>query len=675
MNTPEQEKFDIKSLVEETPFESLSAQAFLKKWGEMNDGVKIEFLPRKEWEVQKETGLFQKNKSGKEMLFLPEDLHLWEMVGIMEEVDQKTFSENPEKWLKKKVEMNALGKMFKNAGAYISERLSSVEEGKEIAEAMAEEFSSYGNLLVKEVPGSTELTPEETQTVDEWFLGKNIAVSRMGKVEDPEEKEEARKEAIAQFFRVAEKAFALKKRELPSSEEGIELWKKTTPIHSSFLQKVERSIEREVEKPKWEMSGAIFRSGIENILKNLERPDGKKAVSFAAASFEKMFGKKAVASFFGEKEKLVESLHLSDLKNELEETRRSGNADAISLKESQIAFKIQRAVSSFPYRSNSNNPAEIVAEKYINCVGASTIGGALLSEVGIKYLVGAVPEHSVTLLVTSDGKVIWQDMLNPHINEELTDALLEGKNWQGKPLSVADIAEFSKNPSSEGLMFDIKGEMYRKKVPSIDEGSRQYITVFPPETGQQIQILSNTASTLSKLGNYEEAIEACRQVISLSPKYLPVYNNLGYSLAHLGREEEALAVYKKALDMNSEYSLAYDGIGQIYFQQGRFKESKEVFEKAVSVHSKDPHAHFGLGRTLMKMGNSDEAMREFNETISLNHSLAEPYFYLAELSLASGKKEEAIASYEDFLARADEKTDPKKIMSAKESLQKLKINN
>lgn len=77
----------------------------------------------------------------------------------------------------------------------------------------------------------------------------------------------------------------------------------------------------------------------------------------------------------------------------------------------------------------------------------------------------------------------------------------------------------------------------------------------------------------------------------------------------------------------------------------------------------------------MKMGNSDEAMREFNETISLNHSLAEPYFYLAELSLASGKKEEAVASYEDFLARADEKTDPKKIMSAKESLQKLKINN
>ena len=122
-----------------------------------------------------------------------------------------------------------------------------------------------------------------------------------------------------------------------------------------------------------------------------------------------------------------------------------------------------------------------------------------MKEAGLNYLVGDVPEHSILFLVTSDGQVEWRDMLSASFNERLTDEMIKGQKRDSKPLTTNDIIAFSQKPSPEGLMFDIDSLKYRKKLPWVQEGQRQYVTIFEPEYGQQIQILYNTGNALSSL--------------------------------------------------------------------------------------------------------------------------------------------------------------------------------
>ncbi len=674
MNPSEQKTFNIKEKTEQIPFGTLSSQSFLKKWAEINDGTEITFLERKEWEEKKKIGFFQKKENGKMMLFLPQDLHLWEMVGIMEEIDRDTFVEKSERAREKKEEMEALGKMFMNTASYLSERISFLPEGKEIAKEMAEEFYSYGKLLSPEENSEKrELTQEETAETDKWILGEDLVLSRMGKIEDEKEKEEKRREILSQFFRVAQKAFALQNRNLSEPKEKAKPWESSTPVHSSFLQKIDQSIQNEVEKPKWELDGAIFRRGVENLLKNLEQPVKKEIIGSVESFIKNLFGGDAASSFSEQSNTLFESLHLSELKKEIEEVRKSGDPLKIGRKEAEISSKIQRAVSSFRYRGSSNNPAEIILTKYINCVGASIIGGALLSEAGIDYLVGSVPEHSFLFFVTSDGRVVWQDMLAPHLNEELHDSFLSGVLKNDNPITVSDIVAFSKNPSAQGFTFEVKGDIYEEKMPFFVERERKYITLFPPKEGQQIQLLGNTADALIKVGRYEEAVDASREVLTLSPNHPNLYSNLGYALMKQGRNKEAIVEYKKALALDSEYHLAYNGIGQSLFNLGNFSEAKETFEKEISLNPHNERAHYGLGKALVMLDVYDkEAEKEFLEAISLNDRFSNPYFSLAELLKKEERNIEAIRVYQDFLARADDEEDAENIKTAKEAIKNIK---
>ena len=187
------------------------------------------------------------------------------------------------------------------------------------------------------------------------------------------------------------------------------------------------------------------------------------------------------------------------------------------------SHKIQKAVSGFPYKPDANNPAEMVANQYINCVGASTLGGALMKEAGLCYLVGFVPEHSILFLITEDGHVEWRDMLNVAFNENLTDGMIVGKTQDGLPLTVADITAFSHNPKPEGLMFDIESSKYQEKLRWVKEGQRQFVAIFEPEYGQQAQVLCNTGNALVTLGRHKEAIEAYQKFISLANKREDAY--------------------------------------------------------------------------------------------------------------------------------------------------------
>ena len=494
----EQPKFEIQPTIEQKPFESRAVQSFFTEWCEINDSIQLQVVDREQWDTRGMQGILEKRPDGKQTLFIPEDLQLWEMVGVMEVVDKDTFAAKPERGTQAKEKMLALGKTFENAGVYIARRLSGIENGREIAEALALEFYQYGQSLsqgkAQEISqidelASRDLTPQETETVDQFLAGDTLYEQRKQKVEqlvagNQTEKdalyETQRQKTLAQFFRVAEKAFTLSKprresfahilkKKLNEKIKSISIrekrnqrakedaksqawkqyqsllnrtlsvedekekkrlediiftrkpWISTTPTHTAFLNKISSGIIKQIETPKREFEMAIFRRGMELLQRNMpfdKLPDGVKNTYLRWKNGETT---------------LREALKIDELKTQLEQMRQKNDTAQISKLEREIADKIQSAVSSFPYRSNANNPSEMIANQHINCLGASTLGGALMKEAGLNYLVGDVPEHSILFLVTSDGQVELRDMLSASFNERLTDEMIKGQKRDSKP--------------------------------------------------------------------------------------------------------------------------------------------------------------------------------------------------------------------------------------------------
>jgi len=567
----EQSKFEIRPIIEQKPFENPAVQSFFSRWCKINDSIEPQTISRDDWEKRGIEGILEKRPDGKQTLFIPSDLQLWEMVGVMEVVDSDTFATKPERRIEAKEKMLALGRTFENAGVYLARRLDGIEEGKEIAEALALEFYQYGQSLtqgktkkisqIDEIP-LRDLAPKETEAMDQFLGGDTLYESRKqrvqkltagGQTEKNKLYEAQRQKTLAQFFRVAEKAFALKSKNadgrLQKSPAKLKPWQSDAPIHSAFLKRIERALTKQIETPKREFETAVFRRGLEKLTSEMKERGWKQGIN--------SFFKKLGLNLRFEQKRLAETLNIPQLKNDLEAIRKEEDPASISAKEREIADKIQRAVSNFPYQSKANNPAEMVANQHINCVGASTLGGALMKEAGLHYLVGDVPQHSILFLVTSDGQVEWRDMLNASFNEHLTDEMIKGQRRDGKPLIVNDIVAFSQKPSPEGLMFDIDSPKYREKLRWVKGGQHQYVTVFKPEYGQQIQILYGTGCALFSLGRNEEAIEAYRQAIGVDPKYAHPYYGLGNVLYSLSRSEEAVKAYKNFIDLADKKSDDY----------------------------------------------------------------------------------------------------------------------
>jgi len=362
-------------------------------------------------------------------------------------------------------------------------------------------------------------------------------------------------------------------------------------VETSEMEKILESVgkpenaritRREVESPKNELAGFLFRRGNKVLEQNMPYDSIKRAAKNALLSWKN-----------GEKT-LREAFRVEALRSELNEVKKTGDIRAIVDKEIEIADKIQMVVREYPHLDNSQHPAEMIQNKKINCRGASLLGGQILSDIGIKYLVGDLPRHSILVLCLSDGTLEWCDMRAPQYNDFITDEMVTGISKTGAKLSLKDAVAYSKDPTPDGLMFDIVGDEYRKKLSWVKKGQRQFLTLFPPELGSQMQVLNGVAFELVDLGineidetkkktYFRQAVEACKLSTAYEPKYEYAYNTMGEALCKLGQYEEALKAYQSSREVNSMNTPCHYGLGEANFALGRKKEALASYKKYLEI--------------------------------------------------------------------------------------------
>ena len=370
-----------------------------------------------------------------------------------------------------------------------------------------------------------------------------------------------------------------------ASEEMIKI------LEIAGKQKNSRTTRRAMESPRNELANFLFQKGIKLLMKNMPFDSLQR------------YAKNALLSWKQGQKTLKEAFCTDNLRSELEEVKKTGNISLIVEKEIEIADKIQMILREYPYLLDSQQPAEIIQNKSINCRGATVLGGAILSEVGIKYLVGDVPKHSILVLLLSDDRLEWRDMQAPSFNEFLTDEMIRGFSKTGTPLSLKDALEYAKDPTPDGLMLDILGDEYRRKLSWVKNGQRQFLTLFPPVLGAQMQVLNGIAFNLNELGlneknpvrkneYFSQAIEACKLSIAYEPKYEYAHNTMGESLCKLGKYDEAIDAFQKSFAINPWNASCHYGLGKAYFAFNKNKESLASYRRYIELADPDTEGNW-----------------------------------------------------------------------------------
>jgi len=488
------------------------------------------------------------------------------------------------------------------AGIYLNDYLPAFSEkdqrARQIAENISSEFYNYGNLLQgrdegkKEIPQGSFLSPEDKTKLDQWFLGKEAyqrRVERFGGNPSEQQKDEYRKKFIPSYFRaLAGEGY---------KAEGDKPWETKVGPRQRLQDQAREQITKVIETPQKEMETAIFRRGLETLVTEMKMIGWRRAV-------QNLLAEGADLDIATEQVKLYNQLEIPRLKQELERARESGDIKWISFKELQIAKKIQRAVTSFPYASGeetdyeSNNPADMVKNQYVNCVGSSILGGGLLDEVGIKYLHADLLKHSATVLLTSDEKAYWQDFTPPggsffNYHEIKPEMIEEGEfpvlfNFPNRGIQI---------------QFQMGFERFR-------------INLSNPEKGLQSHLLINTAKFLGEIGRKRREAEAYKAAIRLDLIHAIPYHGLGDALDELGRKSEAIDAYRQAINLDSRYVYAYNNLGVLLQRLGRKSEAIELYRQAINVDPDYPLPYSNLGLVLSGLGRKSEAIEAYQKFLS-----------------------------------------------------------
>ena len=98
-------------------------------------------------------------------------------------------------------------------------------------------------------------------------------------------------------------------------------------------------------------------------------------------------------------------------------------------------------------------------------------------------------------------------------------------------------------------------------------------------SGRYPKALYNKGVSLADLGRYEEAVEAYRACLDMSPGIAVVLTNLGVALANLGQSGEAIRSFDEALAIDPRDPMTWHNKGLVLAKLGRDEESLACFER------------------------------------------------------------------------------------------------
>jgi tetratricopeptide (TPR) repeat protein len=135
-------------------------------------------------------------------------------------------------------------------------------------------------------------------------------------------------------------------------------------------------------------------------------------------------------------------------------------------------------------------------------------------------------------------------------------------------------------------------------------------------------------------GNYQEAINAYSETLSLDPSNVPLLYGRARAKEEMQNLEGAIEDYKEALTYDDRNVRVLIGLGDIYYKQKDFANALFYYEQATGFEKNNAYALFKEGRAHHKLGNVEEAMDLYNDALRENNELGEAYLFRGALKVS-----------------------------------------
>ena len=115
---------------------------------------------------------------------------------------------------------------------------------------------------------------------------------------------------------------------------------------------------------------------------------------------------------------------------------------------------------------------------------------------------------------------------------------------------------------------------------------------------------------LEKQGQYDAAIQAYNQAISIYPNYPNAHYNMANLLMLQGRLSAAVASYQQAVFYKPDFAYVHCNLGSALADLNQVTEAVASYRKALEYLPEDGEIHFNLGLLLLAQGEYEEGWRE-----------------------------------------------------------------
>ena len=168
-------------------------------------------------------------------------------------------------------------------------------------------------------------------------------------------------------------------------------------------------------------------------------------------------------------------------------------------------------------------------------------------------------------------------------------------------------------------------------------------TLAPPEEELERLIACYENKRFAQASNFAKAI------VKRYPEHHPTWKILGSALSLEGKVEEALEATKKTIQLSPEDADAHFNAGNLFFKLSQFNEAAASQRRAIELNQNDLQAHRTLAKTLLRLGKLDEAEKYLRLALQKNPNSIVDYFSLSEVLRKKGEAIEAEGILNDLL--------------------------
>jgi tetratricopeptide (TPR) repeat protein len=182
-------------------------------------------------------------------------------------------------------------------------------------------------------------------------------------------------------------------------------------------------------------------------------------------------------------------------------------------------------------------------------------------------------------------------------------------------------------------------------VPAWSQGLQPTAPVAPA-AGSDAKSYVEYGKSLGQTKDYNGAIAAFTQAITLDPKFAPAYyfRGLGYALQQ--KTDEAIANYTHAIQLDPTFKDAFYNRGGLEGQQGNFDAADKDFTAVIALDPKYAPAYYNRGHVEYFQGNLDGAFDQINQGLALDPNSSLCYYIRGLIRHAQGHREDATADFQ-----------------------------